>query len=125
MRYLAFLAIATFFTISALVSTRKEWFGFIYDVPGGDKFFHFVGMGLLSFCTVLGFSSLSKHGHRLGPTAILAAVALLVTLDEVVQLVIPSRVFALDDLAWSLAGVLVFGITAARIKWIGHLRRQK
>jgi len=30
MKYLAYLAIATFFTISALVSVRKEWFGFIY-----------------------------------------------------------------------------------------------
>ena len=47
MRYLAFLVIVTFFSISALVSVRKEWFGFVYDVPGGDKFFHFVGMGLL------------------------------------------------------------------------------
>lgn len=125
MRYLAFLAIATFFTISALVSTRKEWFGFVYDVPGGDKFFHFVGMGLLSFCMVLGFSSLSKHDRRLGPTTILAAVALLVTLDEIIQLAIPSRTFALDDLVWSLAGVLVFGLAATGIKWVGYLRTQK
>ena len=125
MRYLALLAITTFFTISALVSTRKEWFGFVYDVPGGDKFFHFVGMGLLAFFMVLGFSSLTTHDRRLGPTAILAAVALLVTLDEVVQLAIPSRVFDLDDLAWSLAGVLVFGLAATGIKWIGHLRRKK
>ena len=125
MRYLAFLAIATFFIISALVSVRMEWFGFVYDVPGGDKFFHFVGMGLLSFCMVLGFSSLATHGRRLGPTAIMAGVALLVTLDEVAQLAIPSRTFALDDVAWSLAGVLVFGLVATGIKWIGHLRRQK
>ena len=37
MRYLAYLAIATFFSISALVSVHKEWFGFIYGLPGGDK----------------------------------------------------------------------------------------
>jgi len=125
MRYLAYLAITTFFTISVLVSTRKEWFGFVYDVPGGDKFFHFVGMGLLALCMVLGFSSLTTHDHRPGPTAILAAVALLVTLDEVVQLAIPSRVFDLDDLAWSLAGVLFFGLTATGMKWIVHLHNQK
>ena len=125
MRYLAFLAITTFITISALVSTRKEWFGFVYDVPGGDKFFHFVGMGLLSFFMVLGFSSLITHGRRLGPTAIMAAAALLVTLDEIIQLAIPSRTFSLDDLAWSLAGVLVFGLAAAGIERIRPLRRQR
>ena len=125
MRYLAYLAITTFFTINVLVSTRKEWFGFVYDVPGGDKFFHLVGMGLLAFCMVLGFSSLNTHDHRPGPAAILAAVALLVTLDEVVQLAIPTRVFDLDDLAWSLTGILVFGLTATGIKWIKHRRDQK
>ena len=123
MRYMALLAFTTFITISALVSTRKEWFGFVYDVPGGDKFFHFVGMGLLSFFMVLGFSSLTTHGRRIGSTAIVTAVALLVTLDELLQLAIPSRTFSLDDLAWSLAGVLVFGLVATAIEWIVHLRK--
>ena len=122
MRYLAFLAIATFFTISALVSVRKEWFGFIYGIPGKDQLAHFVGAGLLSFFMVLGFSSLATQDRRLDPTASLAAAALLVTLDEVVQLAIPSRTFSLNDLAWSLAGVLVFGLAATGIQWIGRLR---
>ena len=124
MKYMAILAFTTFITISALVSIRKEWFGFVYDVPGGDKFFHFVGMGLLSFFMVLGFSSLITHGRRIGPTAIMTAVALLVTLDEIIQLAIPSRTLSLDDLAWSLAGVLVFGLAATTIEWILHLRKQ-
>ena len=55
MRYLAFLAIATFFTINALVSVRKEWFGFIYGIPGKDQAVRFVDAGLLSFFMVLGF----------------------------------------------------------------------
>ena len=49
MRYLAYLAIATFFTISALVSTHKERFSFIYGIPGKDQLTHFIGMGLLAF----------------------------------------------------------------------------
>ena len=125
MRYLAFLAIATFFTISALVSVRKEWFGFIYGIPGKDQAVHFVGAGLLSFFMVLGFSSLATHGRRLDPTASLTAAALLVTLDEVIQLAIPSRTFSLNDLAWSLAGVLIFGLAATGIRWIGHLLGKK
>ena len=125
MRFLAYLAIATFFTISALVSVRKEWFGFIYGIPGKDLLAHFVGMGLLSFFMVLGFSSRDSHGRSLGPLASMAAATLLVTLDEVSQLAIPSRTFSLDDLAWSLAGVLVFGLAAAGIDRIVRMRNQK
>jgi VanZ family protein len=113
MRYLAFLAIAAFFCISALVSIHREWFEFIYnDLPGGDKSAHFLGTGLLAFCIVLGFSSRDARQRLLSPIASLAAVALLVTLDEVIQLAIPTRAFELKDLAWSLAGVLVFGLAA-------------
>jgi hypothetical protein len=39
----------------------------------------------------------------------------------VIQLAIPSRAFVLDDLAWSLAGVLVFGLAATGIEQIGHI----
>lgn len=117
MRYLAFLAIAAFFSISALVSIHREWFGFIYhDLPGGDSFAHFLGPGLLAFCMVLGFSA-AQH-RLLSPIASLAAAALLVTLDEVIQLAIPSRAFELKDLAWSLTGVLVFGLAATGIQQI-------
>jgi hypothetical protein len=122
MRYLAYLAIAAFFSISALVSVWKPWFGFIYDLLGGDKFAHFVGPGLLSFLMVLGFSSLAKQGRLRGPLISLVATSVLVTLDEVIQLAIPSRSFDLKDLAWSLTGVLVFGLAATGIEWFRHLR---
>ena len=125
MRYLAYLAIAAFFTTSALVSIRKEWFGFIYHMPGNDQFAHFIGMGLLSFLMVLGFSYPATHDRSLGPLASMAAAALLVTLDELVQLAIPSRAFSLDDMAWSLAGVLVFGLGAAGIIRFIQLRSQR
>ena len=125
MRYLAYLAIATFVTISALVSTHKEWFGFIYGIPGRDQLAHFLGPGLLAFFMVLGFSSRATQHRPLSPLASMAAATLLVTLDEVSQLAIPSRTFELNDLAWSLTGVLVFGLAAAGIEWIGHLRAPK
>jgi VanZ family protein len=122
MRYLAYLAIAAFFTTSALVSIHKAWFGFIYGIPGRDLLAHFVGMGLLSFFMVLGFSSPPTRGRSLGPLASMAIATLLVTLDEVIQIEIPSRTFSLDDLAWSLAGVLVFGLAAAGIMRISQQR---
>lgn len=119
MRILAYLAIAIFCTISVLVSLHREWFGFIYDLPGRDKLFHFIGMGLLSFFMVLGFPSWATKYRIPGPLASMAAAAVLVTLEEVIQIAIPSRVFSLDDLAWSFAGVLVFGLAAAAIGRIG------
>ena len=118
MRYLAFLAMAAFFSISVLVSVHREWFGFIYSLPGGDKFAHFLGLGLLGVCMVLGLSSRAAHHRLLSPAASLAAAALLVTLDEVIQLAISSRTFELKDLAWSLTGVLIFGLAATGIQRI-------
>ena len=125
MRYLAFLALAATVSISVLVSVHREWFKFIYGLPGSDKLVHFLGPGLLAFCMVLGFSSLATHQRLLSPAASLAAAALLVTLDEVMQLVISTRTFELKDLSWSLAGVLVFGLAAAGIKWVGRLHDPK
>lgn len=122
MRYFAYLAIAAFFTISALVSIHKEWFGFIYGIPGRDHVAHFVSMGLLSFLMVLGFSYRTTHGRPLNPLVSMAIATLLVTLDEFSQIAIPSRTFSLDDLAWSYSGVLVFGLASAGIGKIRHLR---
>ena len=82
-------------------------------------------MGLLSFFMILGFSSRATRDRQFGPLASMAAATLLVTLDEVIQRAIPSRTFALDNLAWSLAGVLVFGLAAAGTAWIGCLRNLK
>ena len=117
MRYLALLALAATVSVSALISIHGEWFKFIYDLPGGDKLVHFLGPGLLAFCVVLGFSSRAAHHRLLTPAASLAATALLVTLDEMIQLAIPTRTFSLKDLAWSLTGVLVFGLAATGILW--------
>jgi hypothetical protein len=117
MRYLAFLAIAASVSISVLISAHREWFEFISGLPGRDKLVHFLGPGLLAFCMVLGFSSRAAHHRLLSPVAILAAAALLVTLDEIIQLAIPARTFSLKDLAWGLTGVLVFGLAATGILW--------
>jgi VanZ family protein len=125
MRYLAYLAIAAFVSVSALVSVHKSWFTFVYRMPGRDQFAHLIGMGLLTFFMVLGFASRAARGRSLGPLASMAAATLLVTLDEVLQLVIPSRAFSLDDLAWSLSGVLIFGLAAAGIDRIRRQRAQQ
>ena len=124
MKYIAFLTIAAYFSINALVSAKTEWFGFIYDMPGGDKIAHVVGAGLLVFIMVLGFSSLGTNRHPFGPIASLAAATLLVTLGEIIQIAMPSRDFGVNDLGWSFAGILVFGLAAIGIQRIRHRRSQ-
>ena len=112
MKILALLAIAVFFSISALVSIQPEWFKFVQGVPGRDKLFHFLGAGILSLLNVTGFSSDVARSRIYEPLLILGVVALLITLEEFVQLAIPSRTFALADLGWSYVGIAVFGLPA-------------
>ena len=112
MKILALLAIAVFFSISALVSIQPEWFKFVQGVPGRDKLFHFLGAGILSLLNVTGFSSDVARSRIYGPLLILGVVTLLITLEEFVQLAIPSRTFALADLGWSYVGIAVFGLPA-------------
>jgi len=111
-KILALLAIAVFVGISALVSIQPEWFKFVQSVPGRDKLFHFLGAGILSLLNVTGFSSDVARSRSYGPLLILGVVALLITLEEFVQLAIPSRTFALADLGWSYVGIAVFGLPA-------------
>lgn len=106
------------------MSAKGEWIGFVYDVPGGDNIAHFVGSGLLAFIMVFGFSSLGTNHRPFGPIASLTAATLLVTLGETIQIVMPSRTPQLNDLAWSFAGILVFGLAATGLERLRRLRRQ-
>lgn len=83
--------------------------GVLYNFPNGDKVGHFVLMGLLSLLVNLGV--LSGAGKRTGRRAITASlvVAGLVTLEEISQEFFPSRNASWVDLAFSLAGIAVFG----------------
>ena len=111
-RNLAILALVAFFGTSALCSVHPEWFAFVQGVPGRDKLFHFLGAGVLSVLNVTGFSSAGLRGRSYRGVLIMGAVVLLVTLEEFLQLAVPSRTFALADLGWSYAGIAVFGLPA-------------
>jgi VanZ family protein len=119
-RTLALLAILTFVVMSALASIYPEWFVFVRAVPGRDKLLHCLGVGLLAVVTVIGFSSPDSRHQQWRPFWVLAAIALLVTLEEFGQLAIPTRAFDLADLAWSYTGMALFGLPAV---WLIRLRR--
>jgi hypothetical protein len=118
-RTLALLAILAFIAISALMSIHPAWFVFVQGVPGRDKLLHCLGVGLLAVITVIGFSSPDSRHRQWRPLWVLAAIALLVTLEEFGQLAIPTRAFDPADLAWSYTGMGLFGLPAV---WLARLR---
>lgn len=111
-RNLTLLAIVVYLGASVLASIQPEWFGFIHDIPGRDKLIHFLGAGFLSFLIITGFSPVMVHNRTYGPFSMLGAITLLITLEEFVQLAVPSRTFDLTDLGWNYAGIAVFGLPA-------------
>ncbi|HHH43187.1 MAG TPA: hypothetical protein ENK49_03540 [Gammaproteobacteria bacterium] len=113
---LAFPAVAAYLLLSILVSIRPEWFLFVQGVPGRDKLLHFIGASLLTLILVGGSTSLVLRRRAFGPFLLLAAIALLITLEEFTQLAVPSRTFDLFDLGSSYAGILLFGLPAIWLK---------
>ena len=79
----------------------------IERLPGGDKWGHFLLMGLLSLLVNL---SLSTFGWRWF-TVLRGCVglSLLVGLEELSQIWLHYRAFELMDLAADVAGIFVFG----------------
>jgi VanZ family protein len=82
-------------------------------LPGRDKTGHFLLMGGFAAVSVIAFASPRLGDRRYSTRAVLAVVAVLVTLEEFVQLWLPHRTFSIGDLASSLAGVACFGALAA------------
>jgi hypothetical protein len=92
---------------------------FVNQIPGRDKTVHFVVMGL--FVAVVMFS-VPERRARIGSFGIPATIPLvlvLVTLEELSQIWLAHRRFALDDLISSYAGVAAFGALA----WLAISRR--
>ena len=120
MRNIALLAIVVYFGISILASIQPEWFEFVQGIPGRDKLLHFLGAGLLSIFIVTGISSVVVRNRTYGPFAMLGAITLLITFEEIGQFAIPSRTFDLSDLGWSYAGIAVFGLPAI---WLRRIQK--
>ena len=115
MRVLALAFAAFVFTTSILTSSgyASEILRISGHLPGRDITGHFLLMGLLAFFVVMGFASARPAGRRLGVPGAAFIVAVLVTLDELIQLTIPSRTFSLVDLGASYAGIVSFSLLAA------------
>ncbi|REJ77087.1 MAG: hypothetical protein DWQ30_15455 [Acidobacteria bacterium] len=85
--------------------------------PGQDKIGHFWLMGLLGAALVVATRGRSFFGRSLGGPVVLAGAAVLVGLDEALQLVVPGRAATWEDLQASWLGIAVLGGGA----WLGCL----
>jgi ribosomal protein S18 acetylase RimI-like enzyme len=118
-RWVAGLWMLALFLLSALATTRPiallRWTPYL---PGRDKTGHFLLMGGFAGAAVLGFAGRRLGTRRVSSETIVALVVVLVAIEEGVQYWLPRRSFSLEDLLWSLLGVVCFGGIAAL--WRGH-----
>jgi len=93
-----------------------DLFSIIRSVPGGDKYGHFLLMGLLSF---LLNTSLRCRELDVGAMPVLLGsviVSIAVTLEEVSQIFMQYRSFDLVDLLFDYLGIWVFGKVALYVR---------
>lgn len=107
----AFFAFVGFVLFSATFGLT--WFKlFLYYVPHGDKFGHFVLVGGLAFCAnvllKLKTTRLFNHDFLLGSLL----VFIFMTFEEFSQIFIPTRNFDLLDLFCNYFGILTIGYLA-------------
>ncbi len=113
LRRLALVAIvAAVLTSLAATIISPGWFRLVRHLPGGDKTGHFLIMGMVSFLVTLAFASAKIRGRRLGALGCVLLVGAVVTIDELLQLLFPSRTFDLADLLANWLGILTFGLAA-------------
>ena len=108
----ALLCVLAIAAISTLATFAPTTFSFLNYIPWGDKVGHFVLFGLLTLALVWAIPGPRQSLYG----ALLAAI--LVTIEETIQIYAPTRTFSVLDLVASLSGVAVFAI-------IGHKYRAK
>ncbi len=81
----------------------------VYLVPYGDKWGHFILMGLLAFFVNLLFKCKKLKIFKLSFLKGSVIILTIVTLEELSQIFIESRSFDLLDLTFDYLGILLFG----------------
>ena len=96
-------------TLLANAGLAEGAFRLVRAVPGGDLIGHFGLYGSLSY----GLGGWMRRSQPKRWVGILAGVAVLVSVEEIAQMAIPTRTFSLADLAASLSGLLLGGWLSA------------
>ncbi len=107
----AFFVFVGFVLFSA--TFQLDWFRlFLYYVPHGDKFGHFVLVGGLAFCAnvLLKLKTVQFFNHNFLLGSLL--VFIFMTFEEFSQMFIATRNFDLLDLFFNYFGILTIGYLA-------------
>ena len=115
-----FAAILLLIITCATFGWAEPVFAFVRRVPGSDKVAHFLLLGTMSLLLNL---SLGCHRTNVAGMAFLTGVFMLLvlaTIEEFVQIWVPTRSFSLGDLACNYLGIVLFGWLAARIHGRGQ-----
>jgi VanZ family protein len=88
----------------------------VYAFPGGDKVGHFLLMGGLNFLVNMSLPVRWAVTRPFGYLLASAAIALLVTAEELPQMLFTTRTFSVADLAADYAGIVCFGLVAYRFQ---------
>ncbi len=110
---LRLLSLSCFIVVVVLLADLGELrpvFRLVSDIPFGDKVLHALFFGGLAFLAARFASSLGRP-----PMVAAAVVVVLVTLEEVSQIWLPTRAFSLSDLAADYLGMSV-GVLLARLR---------
>ncbi len=101
--------------IIALANLGDDWWltvhlkQIVYLIPYGDKWGHFILMGLLAFFVNLFFKCEKLKIFKLSFLKGSVIILTIVTLEELSQIFIDSRSFDLLDLTFDYLGILLFG----------------
>ena len=88
----------------------------VYAFPGGDKVGHFLLMGGLNFLVNMSLPVRWAVTRPFGYLLASAAVAILVTAEELTQMLFTTRTFSVVDLAADYGGIVCFGLLAYRFQ---------
>lgn len=105
-------------TLIADSGNADRCWGFVGDIPYGDKAGHLVLMGMLAFLCNLGFPPRRNDGYRRLITTTTLVLLVLLTAEEITQAFKPHRTCDLMDWLADLLG-LALGQKAA----LGTMRR--
>ena len=100
-KVLAILTVIAVAAISALATWNPKIFSFIRSIPMGDKIGHFAIFGFVTYSIVSAIPG--KHSVLYGASI----TAIIVLLEESLQIYSPNRTFSFLDLGASLLGVIV------------------
>ncbi len=99
-------------SVAASAGVGLDLLALVHDIPGGDTLGHFLLIGVLSLVVSLAFVRRDAPRPWRAWRRVVLVLALLVTGDELLQLVLPLRSFSAGDLLANYAGILVFSLIA-------------